>query len=170
MKNFKIAVSLSALALLTSVGTAHAGTAQAALTVEAKVEDSCKIEVVSHINFGVYVPDADNLAQGSLRVTCIKNVKPKLSLLGGGAQVGDRALSNGADSIAYTLFQPTDGQLACDPANLLTPWGIDSNSLSLATFTGYVARDYSVCGKIAAGQNNVSTGTYNGNVTAQVDY
>jgi spore coat protein U-like protein len=93
-----------------------------------------------------------------------------VSLLGGGAQVGDRALTNGTDSINYTLFQPTDGALACDPANFLTPWGTGATSLLLTVFTGYVAKEYSVCGKIAAGQTTVGAGTYTGVVTAQVDY
>ena len=95
---------------------------------------------------------------------------PTVSLLGGGTQVGDRTLTNGTDSIAYTLYQPTDGALACDPANLLTTWGTGANSLLLTAFTGYVAKDYSVCAKVAAGQTTVGAGNYTGVVTAQVDY
>jgi len=170
MKKLKTATLLSSLALLSSMGSAHAGSAQANLTVQANVQDSCKIEVVSNVDFGTYVPDADKLAQGTLRVTCIKNVTPTVSLLGGGTEVGDRALTNGTDSINYTLYQPTDGALACDPANLLTTWGTDAHSLLLTTFTGYVAKDYSVCGKVAAGQTTVGAGSYTGVVTAQVDY
>lgn len=170
MKKLNTAALLSSLALLSSMGSAHAGTAQASLIVNANVQDSCKIEVSSNIDFGTYVPDADKLAQGTLRVTCIKNVAPTVSLLGGGTQVGDRTLTNGTDSINYTLYQPTDGALACDPANLLTTWGTGANSLLLTAFTGYVAKEYSVCGKIAAGQNTVGAGTYSGVVTAQVDY
>ena len=170
MKKIKTAVLFSPLFYLASAGMAHAGTAQANLTVQAHVQDSCKIEVASNIDFGNYVPDADKLAQGTLRVTCIKDVSPAVSLLGGGAQVGDRALSNGTDTINYTIFKPTDGLLACDPANLLTTWGSGANSLLLTKFTGYVAQEYSVCGKIASGQNTVGTGTYTGTVTAQVDY
>ena len=170
MKKTETAALLSAIALLSTLGSAHAGTAQANLTVQANVQDSCKIEVVSNVDFGTYVPDADKLARGTLRVTRIKNVAPTVSLLGGGTQVGDRALTSGTDSIAYTLFQPTDGALACDPANLLTTWGTGANSLLLTAFTGYVAKEYSVCGKIAAGQNTVGAGTYTGVVTAQVDY
>jgi spore coat protein U-like protein len=170
MKKLKTAALLSSLAILSSMGTVHAGTAQANLTVQATVEESCKIEVVSNVDFGIYVPDADKLAQGTLRVTCIKNVAPIVSLLGGGAQAGDRILSNGPDSIAYTLYQPTDNALACDAANLVTTWGIDAKSLLLNAFTGYVPQEYSVCGKIAAGQITVGAGTYNDVVTAQVDY
>ena len=170
MKKLKTATLLSSLIYLASSGIVQAGTAQANLTVQAHVQDSCKIEVISNIDFGNYVPDADKLAQGSLRVTCIKDVQPTVSLLGGGAQVGDRTLSKGTDTIAYTLFQPTDGSTACAPANLLTTWGSGANSLQLTKFTGYGPQDYSVCGKIASGQNAVGAGTYNGTVTAQVDY
>lgn len=170
MKKLKTAALLSSLVYLVSAGMANAGTAQANLTVQATVQDSCKIEVASNIDFGNYVPDADKLAQGTLRVTCIKDVTPTVSLLGGGVQAGDRTLSNGTDTLAYTLFHPTDGLLACDPANLLTTWGSGSNSLLLTQFTGYVAQEYSVCGKIASGQNTVGAGTYTGTVTAQVDY
>lgn len=147
MKKLKTAALLSSLALLFSMGPAHAGSAQANLTVQANVQDSCKIEVVSNVDFGTYVPDADKLAQGTLRVTCIKNVAPTVSLLGGGTQVGDRTLTSGTDSINYTLYQPTDGALVCDPENLLTTWGTGANSLLLTAFTGYVAKEYSVCGK-----------------------
>ncbi len=111
MKKLNAAAFLPSLILLASAGMAHAGTAQANLTVQAHVQDSCKIKVASNIDFGNYVPDADKLAQGTLRVTCIKDVAPTVSMLGGGAQVGDRTLSNGVDIIAYTLFQPTDGLL-----------------------------------------------------------
>ncbi len=170
MKKIKKTAFLSSLVYLVSAGMAHAGTAQANLTVQANVQDSCKIEVTSNIDFGTYVPDADKLAQGTLRVTCIKDVVPTVSLLGGGAQAGDRILSNanGIDTLAYTLFQPTDGLLACN--NPLTTWGSGANSLTLTKFTGYVAQEYSVCGKIASNQNAVGTGTYTGTVTAQVDY
>ena len=101
-------------------------------------------------------------------MTCIKDVAPTVSLLGGGALVGDRALSNGTDNLFYTLFQPTDGLLSCDTP--LTTWGGGANSLLLKKFVGYVAQEYSVCGKIASGQTTVGTGTYTGTVTAQVDY
>ena len=168
MKKIKKTAFLSSLVYLVSAGMAHAGTAQANLTVQAHVQDSCKIEVASNIDFGTYVPDADKLAQGTLRVTCIKDVAPTVSLLGGGALVGDRALSNGTDNLFYTLFQPTDGVLSCDTP--LTTWGGGANSLLLKKFVGYVAQEYSVCGKIASGQTTVGTGTYTGTVTAQVDY
>ena len=168
MKKIKKTAFLSSLVYLVSAGMAHAGTAQANLTVQAHVQDSCKIEVASNIDFGTYVPDADKLAQGTLRVTCIKDVVPTVSLLGGGAQAGDRALSNGTDTLAYTLFQPTDGLLSC--SNPLATWGSGANSLTLTKFAGYVAQEYSVCGKIASNQNTVGTGTYTGTVTAQVDY
>jgi spore coat protein U-like protein len=168
MKKIKKTAFLSSLVYLVSAGMAHAGTAQANLTVQAHVQDSCKIEVASNIDFGNYVPDADKLAQGTLRVTCIKDVAPTVSLLGGGALVGDRALSNGTDNLFYTLFQPTDGLLSCN--NPLITWGGGANSLPLIKFAGYVAQEYSVCGKIASGQNAVGTGTYTGTVTAQVDY
>ena len=170
MKKIKKAALLSSLVYLVSAGMASAGTAQANLTVQATVQDSCKIEVASNIDFGNYVPDADKFAQGTLRVTCIKDVAPTVSLLGGGVQAGDRTISNGTDNLAYTLFHPTDGLLACDPANLLTTWGSGANSLLLKKFTGYVAQEYSVCGKIGSGQTTVGAGTYTGVVTAQVDY
>ena len=168
MKKIKTTAFLSSLVYLVSAGMAHAGTAQANLTVQAHVQDSCKIEVASNIDFGNYVPDSDKLAQGTLRVTCIKDVTPTVSLLGGGVAIGDRALSNGTDTLAYTLFQPTDGLLSCN--NPLTTWGSGANQLPLTKFTGYVPQEYSVCGKIASGQITVGTGTYTGTVTAQVDY
>lgn len=200
MKKIKTAALLSSLALLSLFGGAHAGTAQANLTVEAAVQASCKIEVISNVNFGNYVPDQDSFAQGSLRVTCIKDVTPKISLMGGGSAEGDRflsfvpeAIADGAtstagtatptdagtttgaaattntDQIAYTLFKPTDGLSACTSASAI--WGSgDTNELKLQTSSGYVGQEYSVCGKIAAGQTTVGAGTYTGIVIAQVDY
>ena len=199
MKKFKTAALFSSLALLSSVGTAHAGSAQANLLVEATVQASCKIKVVSDINFGDYFPDQDSFAQGLLHVTCIKDVTPTISLKDGGAAEGDRFLSfvpaptaggttstagtatptdagsttgvattTNTDQIAYTLFKPTDGLKACASASAL--WGSDGNNLKLQTSTGYVVQEYSVCGKIAKGQNTVGAGTYRGIVNAQVDY
>jgi spore coat protein U-like protein len=200
MKKLKTAALLSSLALLSSMGFAHAGSAQANLLVQATVQASCKIKVVSDINFGDYFPDQDSFAQGLLQVTCIKDVTPTISLRDGGAAEGDRFLSfvpaptaggttstagtatttdagtttgvattTNTDTIAYTLFQPTDGLSACASASAV--WGSsDTNSLKLQKSLGYVGQEISVCGKIAAGQTTVGAGTYTGTVIAQVDY
>ncbi len=170
MKKFNIAAFISSLTLLTSTGYVQATTASADFTVQATVAASCKIEVVSNIDFGNYVPDQDKYGQGTLRVTCIKGDAPTVSLLGGGATVGDRNLNNGTENIAYSLYQPTDGTTACVESSLSKLWGIGDQKLTLAEFNGYVGRDYSVCGKIAAGQNTLSKGTYTGTVTAEVSY
>ena len=171
MKKLNVTALLSSLILMASTGYVQATTATATLNVTAKVESSCKIEVASHIDFGIYVPDQDKYGQGTLRVTCIKGDAPIVSLLGGGDAVADRTLANGTETIAYSLYQPTDGTTACVNAGLTQLWGANTgNKLTLTPFTGYVARDYSVCGKIALGQTNLSKGTYTGTVTAQIDY
>ena len=177
MKKIKAAALLSSLTLLASTGYVQATTATATLNVTAKVESSCKIEVASHIDFGIYVPDQDKYGQGTLRVTCIKGDAPIMSLLGGGDKVADRELTNGTETIGYSLYQPTNGTTACVDTGLTQLWGANKgtaadpgNRLQLLTFTGYVAQDYSVCGKIAKGQNTLSKGTYTGTVTAQIDY
>ncbi|MFN5445761.1 MAG: spore coat U domain-containing protein [bacterium] len=180
MKKIKATALLSSLTLLASTGYVQATTATATLNVKATVESSCKIEVASHIDFGIYVPDQDKFGQGTLRVTCIKGDAPIMSLLGGGDNVADRELANGTETIAYSLYQPTNGTTACVDTSLTKLWGANpgagtaadpGNRLQLLTFTtGYVAQDYSVCGKIAKGQNTLSKGTYTGTVTAQIDY
>lgn len=180
MKKIKVTALLSSLTLLASTGYVQANnTATATLNVTARVESSCKIEVASHIDFGIYVPDQDKYGQGTLRVTCIKGDAPIMSLLGGGDNVADRTLANGTETIAYSLYQPTNGTTACVDTSLTKLWGANpgastaadpGNRLQLLTFTGYVAQDYSVCGKIAKGQNTLSKGTYTGTVTAQIDY
>lgn len=199
MKKFKTAALFLSLALLSSVGTAHAGSAQANLIVQATVQASCKIQVVSNVIFGDYFPDQDSFAQGLLKINCIKDVTPEISLTNGGVSESDRflifvpeptaggttstagtttptdtgtatsaATTTNTDQIAYTLFKPTDGLKACASASTL--WGIGANNLKLQKSTGYVDQEYSVCGKIAKGQNTVGAGTYRGTVTAQVDY
>ncbi len=186
MKKIKVTALLSSLTLLASTGYVQANnTATATLNVTARVESSCKIEVASHIDFGIYVPDQDKYGQGTLRVTCIKGDAPIVSLLDGGDQVGDRKLTYGSETIDYSLYQPTNGTTACVEGSLTKLWGANKgagtaagtaaaadpgNRLQLLTFTGYVAQDYSVCGKIAKGQNTLSKGTYTGTVTAQIDY
>ena len=179
MKKIKVTALLSSLTLLASTGYVQATTATATLNVTAKVESSCKIEVASDIDFGIYVPDQDKYGQGTLRVTCIKGDAPIMSLLGGGTTAGDRTLANGTETIAYSLYQPTSGTTACVDTLLTKLWGANlgagtdadpGNTFKLDAFTSYVARDYSVCGKIAKGQNTLSKGTYKGTVTAQIDY
>jgi spore coat protein U-like protein len=181
MKKIKVTALLSSLTLLASTGYVQATTATATLNVTATVASSCKIEVASHIDFGIYVPDQDKFGQGTLRVTCIKGDAPIVSLLGGGDAVADRQLVFGVapaviEYLNYSLYQPT-GNTAC--TNLTQLWGANAgagtaadpgNRLQLTAFTGYVAQDYSVCGKIASGQNTLSKGTYTGTVTAQIDY
>ncbi len=180
MKKFNTAAFLSCLTSLALTGYVHAASiATATLEVQATVASSCKIEVASNIDFGNYVPDQDKYGQGTLRVTCIKGDAPIVSLLGGGDQVGDRKLTYGSETIDYSLYQPTNGTTACVEDSLTKLWGANrgagtaadpGNRLQLLTFTGYVAQDYSVCGKIAKGQNTLSKGTYTGTVTAQIDY
>ena len=92
MKKIKVTALLSSLTLLASTGYVQATTETVTLNVTAKVESSCKIEVASHIDFGIYVPDQDKFGQGTLRVTCIKGDAPIVSLLGGGVSVADREL------------------------------------------------------------------------------
>ena len=180
MKKIKVTALLSSLTLLASTGYVQATTATVTLNVKATVASSCKFEVASHIDFGDYVPDQDKYGQGTLRVTCIKGDAPIVSLLGGGVSVADRELvfgvSPNVEFLKYSLYQPT-GNTAC--TNLTQLWGANAgagtaadpgNRLQLTAFTGYVAQDYSVCGKIASGQNTLSKGTYTGTVTAQIDY
>ena len=179
MKKIKVTALLSSLTLLASTGYVQATTATATLNVKATVESSCKFEVASHIDFGIYVPDQDKFGQGTLRVTCIKGDAPIVSLLGGGTTAEDRELEFGVapaviEYLKYSLYQPT-GNTAC--TSLTQLWGANpgagtdpGNTLKLDAFTSYVARDYSVCGKIAKGQNTLSKGTYTGTVTAQIDY
>jgi spore coat protein U-like protein len=179
MKKIKVTALLSSLTLLASTGYVQATTATAAVNVTAKVESSCKFEVASHIDFDIYVPDQDKYGQGTLRVTCIKGDAPIISLVGGGTTAGDRELASGTEKIYYSLYQPTSGTTACVDTLLTKLWGANpgagtdadpGNTLKLDAFTSYVARDYSVCGKIAKGQNTLSKGTYKGTVTAQIDY
>jgi len=178
MKKFNTAAFLPCLTSLALTGYVHAASvATATLEVQATVVSSCKIEVASNIDFGNYVPDQDKYGQGTLRVTCIKGDAPIVSLLDGGDKVGDRKLTYGSETIDYSLYQPTNGTTACVEGSLKTLWGANAgagtdtgNRLQLTAFTEYVSRDYSVCGKIAKGQNNLSKGTYKGTVTAQVEY
>ncbi len=161
----------------------HAMTATAVLGVAASVAANCAISATA-LSFGQYESVLANAtsplnAAGSVSIACTKGTAPSISMdLGQNASAGKRHMAltatsvpTGSTALYYELYQPpsaTAGVACSFPGT--APWG----SAAADTFVpsvplSRIARTYSVCGTIPAGQF-VAMGTYADTVVATVNF
>ena len=184
MKFSKLA---AAITLGLAFSAAHAATATNTFNVKITITGTCDAvayaaNATSDVDFGTQTAaatsaalQATNNAGTRLAVRCSKNLPVTLGLTPAsataGASTGAGSMSNGTDTIAYQLTQPTGAPLA--PA-YATPWGdiVGTNTLAV-TGNGLAAADavnVPVNATIAANSLNVSAGNYTEVVTATLTY
>ena len=125
--------------------------------VTIKVNESCKIDTTSDVNFADIdrSTSVNQTAQGKVNVTCTIGTPYTVGLAGSGKMSNT---SDAASSIAYNLFQDTGYTKSWD------------NSQSLNTQTGSgTSQQLDVYAKLA-GNTNVKAGNYLDTVTATVTY
>lgn len=160
-------LALAGIVLLTGTAltsTARAGTASDSFQVTATVPDSCIVDA-NDLAFGNYNPLSGSVLNGSttLNVTCTSGTGYNVGLnqgAGPGATVAARKMSNGGNSLVYSLYQE---------ASYSSVWGnsIGSNTVS-NTGTGAV-QTLTVYGQIAASQS-VPPGSYSDTITVTVTF
>ena len=125
--------------------------------VKIKVNESCKIDTTSDVNFADIdrSTSVNQTAQGKVNVTCTIGTPYTVGLAGSGKMSNT---SDAASSIAYNLFQDTGYTKSWD------------NSQSLNTQTGSgTSQQLDVYAKLTS-STNVKAGNYQDRVTATVTY
>ena len=188
MKFTQIATAI-ALGLALSTAAQAAGTATDTFNVKITITGTCDAaaftaNATGDVDFGSHVADAASAALTAnntgtaLAVLCSKNLPVTVGLTPSNANTtGAGVMSNGTDTIAYQLTQPTGGPAGPFTAAYATVWGADAlgagvNSLAV-TGNGLAAGNavlIPVGATVAANSLNVSAGNYTDAVTATLTY
>jgi spore coat protein U-like protein len=176
MRSYLLANAVVASLLLGSVSLASAATATANLNVTAQVNANCSIATTA-VAFGVYDPitahaSADLDATGGVTIACTKGTATiNVGLgLGNNASGAVRRMSDGGtERLTYELFHPASNAVGAACA-YTTVWGTTgANLLSLTAAPSKAGRLYSVCGRVASGQDPAA-GSYTDTVVATVTF
>ncbi|MFZ1097368.1 MAG: spore coat U domain-containing protein [Xanthobacteraceae bacterium] len=142
----------------------QAATTTSTFTVQMTVTSSCVINSASTLNFGnqgVLVANVDNTS--TLQVQCTNTTPYNIGLdagTGTGATVAARKMTNGANTITYSLYSDS---------GRTTVWGntVGTNTVS-ATGTG-ASQSYTVYGRVPS-QTTPAAATYTDTITVTVTY
>src|SRR3974390_2576824 len=105
-------IAAAALFLLPFAGASHAATATSTFSVQMTVTSSCVINSTATLNFGsqgVLVANVNGTS--ALAVQCTNPTPYNIGLdqgLGSGATVAARKMTNGPNTITYTLYSDTN--------------------------------------------------------------
>jgi spore coat protein U-like protein len=142
----------------------QAATTASTFTVQMTVTSSCVINSASTLNFGnqgVLVANVDNTS--TLQVQCTNTTPYNIGLdagTGTGATVAARKMTNGANTITYSLYSDSGRS---------TVWGntVGTNTVS-ATGNG-ASQTYTVYGRVPS-QTTPAAATYTDTITVTVTY
>lgn len=170
--NMKLALVLCVSALsFTANAQVAPKTKQATVEVSATVESNCEINAAPLV-FGKYDPlsKVDTKATTAITLTCVKNtpvISVELSGLVG--DTGIRQMSSDAGTLDYQVFKA--GKTAGTPCTegALSVWGSGNDALKPGIATDASAKNYHLCGVIAASQD-VGAGEYKDTLKATVSY
>lgn len=160
----KAAGFAGALMICLAGGAARAGTTTTTFQVTATVIASCAVSA-SDLAFGSYDTVTGSAVSGSttVAVTCSSGTSYEIGLdagLGTGATVTTRKMSNGGNTLNYSLY--TD-------AAHTTVWGETASVDTVASTGTGSAQNFTVYGLIAASQV-VATGSYADTITVTVTF
>jgi spore coat protein U-like protein len=140
---------------------ASAATAATTMAVSVTVQATCTVSA-SALTFGTYTSTVLN-GLTTVSVTCT-NTSPYNILLdqggGTGATVAARKMSNGGQTLTYSLYSDTNHTLV---------WGATIGSNTVTGTGNGAAQSYNVYGQIPAGQAP-TPGVYSDTVNVQVSY
>jgi spore coat protein U-like protein len=153
----KLSLITLALALMAIAPAALAGSAGGTLTVNATVNANCTISDAT-LSFGVYDPVVTNASSpldGSttMDVTCTKGITPNITTATAGGTI-----TNGTDTLNYLLYSD----------NLRTNSFV-SPGFDMPTALSKAPQTLTIYGRIP-GNQDVSTGGYNGSITITVNF
>ena len=169
MNMFKNTLIATALVAAGFAGNASAATANTSFQVRINITESCAFSTTgaSDVDFGDKARSSAGNADttGTLVVNCTQGTPFNIGLNAGtyvGATVSTRRMSNGANSIPYTLYRDSNRTLN---------WG---NTISTDTQAGTGTgnnQSISVYGRVAGGAAvNVPAGVYTDTIQATITY
>jgi spore coat protein U-like protein len=162
--NLKIAAA-ALFCFLPMANSASAATATSTFTVQMTITSSCVINSTSTLNFsgsqGVLVANVD--ATSSVLVQCTNTTPYNIGLdagTGTGATVTTRKLTNGSNTINYSLYSDSGRS---------TVWGntVGTNTVS-GTGNG-ASQSYTIYGRVPP-QTTPAAATYTDTITVTVTY
>jgi spore coat protein U-like protein len=163
MKALKCFLTLLTGALFLG-GEAKAATATATFTVQLTIASSCIINSAGNLNFGSSGVIAANIDQTStLQVQCTNTTPYTISLdqgTGSGATVAARKMTNGANTITYSLYQDT---------GRTTVWGNTIGTNTVAGTGNGASQSYTVYGRVPP-QTTPAAALYSDTITVTVTY
>src|ERR1700737_4697939 len=142
------------LAVLACSGTAYAATTTTTFTVQITITASCVINSASTLNFGsqgVLTVNVDNTS--TLQVQCTNTTPYNIGLDAGtglGATVAARLLSNGANTIIYSLYSDS---------GRTTVWGNTVGTNTVAATASGASQSFTIYGRVPA-QTTPAAATY----------
>jgi spore coat protein U-like protein len=160
----RLKVAIAAVCLLQFVSSALALTATTSFTTQIVTIATCLINSATTLDFGSQGVLAANVDQTStVSVQCTDTTPYNIGLdagTGTGATVAVRKMSNGANTIDYSLYSDS---------NRTTVWG---NTVSTDTVAGTgngTSQALTIYGRVTA-QTTPAPGTYSDTVTVTVTY
>jgi spore coat protein U-like protein len=143
-------------------------------TVQTAVTDACNTLVANTLNFGAYDPFLLTTLSNSATFSFVCTKGTTFSSVDMSGTVGSRTMSNGTDTIAYELYQPSgDGSAATCPNTATwgagTPVGTGKGYKPATVASKATPTTLRVCGTTTQGAN-VSGGTYTDLVTITINY
>lgn len=166
LAGLRLAGTASILAAAAVPQAALADTASASLTVNATVTANCTVST-SPVNFGSVntLSGANVDATGGVTVTCTNGTDWSAAAdvgSGTGASLASRKMSSGSNLLDYSLY--TDAARS-------SLWGDGTGSTAAVTGTGSgVAQDFTIYGRVPAGQTSVPAGSYADTVSVTITY
>jgi spore coat protein U-like protein len=151
-------ITCTALALSLAGRPARAASVSSTLTVTATVVRTCEIDPAL-LAFGSYDPGADSEAEANITVRCTHGTTFAIVLDGTN---GDRAMSDGLDSLSYALYSDAARTAAWEFPNAVT---------TFASSPGVGLGEYQVpvYGRIPGGQASPA-GLYTDSLTMTVNF
>jgi|SRR5579871_2460836 len=153
-----------ALSLLAVASLARAAQVTTQFTVQITVAASCAIVSAPTLDFGSQVIFSSNIDQTSdIQIQCTNTLPYTIGLdpgTGSGATVGSRLMTNGSNTISYSLYSDSSRTLV---------WGQTIGTDTVSATGNGSAQDFTVYGRVFA-QPTPAAGTYADTITVTVTY
>ncbi len=152
------------VALLMGTGAVDAATTTTTFSVQMTITSACTINSASALNFGSSGVIAANVDQTStIQVQCTNSTPYNIGLNAGtgtGATVAVRKMTNGANTINYSLYSD---------AGRTTVWGDTVGTDTVSATGSGAAQSYTVYGRVPA-QTTPAAAVYTDTITVTVTY
>jgi spore coat protein U-like protein len=159
-----LAIAASAVVLACSAADASAATATTTFTVQITINASCVINSAGTLNFGSQGALTGNVDQTStISVQCTNTTAYNIGLdagTGTGATVATRKMTNGGNTIDYTLYRD---------AGRTQVWGTTIGTDTVSATGNGAAQTHTVYGRVPA-QTTPAPNSYTDTVTVTVTY